>query len=454
MSRTNSSGVAITLAMMGVLSCSDSSSVAPDDIGPAIDGTDAVISSVSVSLASNTIAMGDSTRATATLRDRRGRLVNGSVSWSSQTPAVATVSSAGIVYGVGGGTSSIVATRASRTGSATETVTTPISTVVVASVAVSLTPGTIQIGQTSQATAITRDANNNVLTGRVITWTSSNTGIATVSASGLVTAIAAGSATITALSETKTGTSAITVTDPPPSGGGPVWRGNEPSGMTSIKERSFSSLTEDASWSALESPGASIATDGTAPHSPSGTLHFNYPAGFAGGSSAANSETSVGSYRVFYFCYWIKHSSNWQGHNTGISKHGYVWMGNNPLFVYEAEGAGSGPLSTRMALQGVVAQPNGDGWYGQNLVPSATFTRGQWDYVEILLTGNTSGTADGAMDVYLNGVHVSHWTNIQYSSGTTQWNLFRIYPVWGGIGDVVNADQYLAWDHVYMSGKN
>jgi hypothetical protein len=26
--------------------------------------------------------------------------------------------------------------------------------------------------------------------------------------------------------------------------------------------------------------------------------------------------------------------------------------------------------------------------------------------------------------------------------------------VWGGIGDVVNADQYLAWDHVYMSGKN
>jgi hypothetical protein len=224
--------------------------------------------------------------------------------------------------------------------------------------------------------------------------------------------------------------------------------------MTSINERSFNALNEDPRWENLSSPYATIVTDATAPRSPSNTVHFNYPAGFLGGDSPENTEISVGSYRVFYFCYWIKHSSNWQGHITGISKHGYVWMGNSPLFVFEADGAGSDPLRTRMALQGVVAQPNSNGWYTQNLDPNATFTRGQWDYVEILLTGNTSGTANGVMDVYLNGVHVSNWTGIQYSSGTTQWNLFRIYPVWGGIGDVVNGDQYLAWDHVYMSGKN
>jgi hypothetical protein len=224
--------------------------------------------------------------------------------------------------------------------------------------------------------------------------------------------------------------------------------------MTSIKERAFNALNEDPSWEDLGGPGATLVSDPTAPQSPSSVVHFNYPAGFPGGGSPENTEVLVGTFRVFYFCYWVKHSPNWQGHVTGISKHGYVWMGNSPLFVYEAEGAGSTPLHARMALQGVVAQPNGDGWYGQNLVPSATFTRGQWDYVEILLTGNTSGTANGAMDVYLNGVHVSHWTGIEYSSATTAWNLFRIYPVWGGIGDVVNADQYIAIDHVYMSGKN
>jgi hypothetical protein len=51
-----------------------------------------------------------------------------------------------------------------------------------------------------------------VLTGRTVTWGSSNTGIATVSSSGVVTGVAVGSATITATSETKSGTSSVSVT--------------------------------------------------------------------------------------------------------------------------------------------------------------------------------------------------------------------------------------------------
>src|SRR5207245_1269205 len=59
--------------------------------------------------------------------------------------------------------------------------------------------------------ATTKDANGNVLTGRVVTWASDNTAVATVSPAGLVTAVAPGAATITATSETKSGTAAITV---------------------------------------------------------------------------------------------------------------------------------------------------------------------------------------------------------------------------------------------------
>jgi hypothetical protein len=69
----------------------------------------------------------------------------------------------------------------------------------------------VNVGQTTQLTATTRDANNNVLAGRAVTWSSSNTGIATVSSSGVVTGVATGSATITATSEGKSGTAAITV---------------------------------------------------------------------------------------------------------------------------------------------------------------------------------------------------------------------------------------------------
>ena len=56
-----------------------------------------------------------------------------------------------------------------------------------------------------QATATTLDANDNVLTGRVVTWSSGNTSVATVSSSGVVTATGVGATTIIATSEGKSG---------------------------------------------------------------------------------------------------------------------------------------------------------------------------------------------------------------------------------------------------------
>ena len=86
----------------------------------------------------------------------------------------------------------------------------------VASVGVTPASASVDEGKTAQLTATPKDAAGNVLSGRVVTWTSSNTAAATVSASGLVTGKVAGSATITATSEGHNGTSAITVTPPPP----------------------------------------------------------------------------------------------------------------------------------------------------------------------------------------------------------------------------------------------
>ncbi len=53
------------------------------------------------------------------------------------------------------------------------------------------------------------------MTGRTVTWASSNTAVATVSGAGLVTGKAAGSATITATSEGKSGTASATVANVP-----------------------------------------------------------------------------------------------------------------------------------------------------------------------------------------------------------------------------------------------
>ena len=68
----------------------------------------------------------------------------------------------------------------------------------VSRVTVTLAPGSAAVRQTVQATAVPQDAAGNTLTGRIVTWSSSDTTIATVSASGLVISIAIGNANIVA----------------------------------------------------------------------------------------------------------------------------------------------------------------------------------------------------------------------------------------------------------------
>ena len=84
----------------------------------------------------------------------------------------------------------------------------------VASVALTPVDDTLRVGETAQLTASTKDADGNILTGRVVTWTSSAPAVATVSQTGLVTGVVDGSATITATSENQTATAAIRVFGP------------------------------------------------------------------------------------------------------------------------------------------------------------------------------------------------------------------------------------------------
>jgi hypothetical protein len=223
--------------------------------------------------------------------------------------------------------------------------------------------------------------------------------------------------------------------------------------MTFIKERPFNSLQEDPSWDT--DTWLSIAQDGTAPKSPSNALRFTFPTGFTGGGSS-NGHTgtaSIGNYRVLYISYWAKYSANWYGHESGINKQCYVWKGGAYTpFVMEAEGTGTGPLTPRIGLQRMIV---GDGWYPPNIDPSARFTRGSWFHVEIVITGNSAGTADGSMDLYLNGAHITSASRLQWSADATTWGVFEIYPVWGGVGTItVPSTMTFDWDHVYLSGKN
>lgn len=82
----------------------------------------------------------------------------------------------------------------------------------VRSVVVSPATATVAIGSTHSFIATVTDVVGNALTGRSVTWSSSNTEVATVSSDeGVVRGVAAGTAMVTATSENKTGTATITV---------------------------------------------------------------------------------------------------------------------------------------------------------------------------------------------------------------------------------------------------
>ena len=81
----------------------------------------------------------------------------------------------------------------------------------VATVTVSPADVTLPVGESQQLAATAKDAAGTSLTGRTITWESSDDGVATVSPTGLVSAVGPGDATVTATSEGKSGDAALTV---------------------------------------------------------------------------------------------------------------------------------------------------------------------------------------------------------------------------------------------------
>ena len=80
----------------------------------------------------------------------------------------------------------------------------------VATVVVTPETSLLTIGDTLRLVASTRDAGGAALLGRVVAWSSDAPAVATVSSSGLITAIAAGLVRVTAVSEGRTGAATVT----------------------------------------------------------------------------------------------------------------------------------------------------------------------------------------------------------------------------------------------------
>ena len=196
--------IAAGVSVLSLAAC-DSNSSAPTP----------TLTNLSVALAPATIASGSTAVANANGVDQFGNAIaTGPVTWTSGNAAIATVTSSGLVTGVGAGSTQITATAGGKSAQAAITVTAVPLVLTTVTVNVPLT--SITLGQTTTATASGADQNNAAIPTGTIVWTSSLPQVATVNPStGLITGVAAGTATITAVAGAKFGSRVITVTAPP-----------------------------------------------------------------------------------------------------------------------------------------------------------------------------------------------------------------------------------------------
>jgi uncharacterized protein YjdB len=494
----NSSGVVTGVA-------AGSATIKADDSG--VSGTAAitviagpppapVVTTVTVAPTSASIVAGATTTLQATVKDQNGNVMTGqTVTWSTNNPAAASVNSSGVVTGVAAGSATITATSSGKSGTSSITVT--AAPLVVTTVTVAPTSASIVAGATTTLQATVKDQNGNVMTGQTVIWSTNNPAAATVNSSGVVTGVVAGSATITATSAGKSGTSSITVTalpPPPPPGGTLLFQEN-------FEDANLASRGWYDNTSVILSTTEHIAGSNS-------SAQYRFLAGATSPTSGGAQRHKFTPSNSFYVSFYVKYSANWVGSNKPYHPHEFYALSTldgdydgpsqNYLDVYIEHNYQNGG-KPRLAVQdnksvnySYGALPNnlisitetrstagcngvvessmtsecynaGSYWYNSKTITGpVTFQpspgpgyKNDWNFVEAYFQLNTIvngvGQADGVMQYWFNGALIIDRHDILFRTGarpTLQFNQFLIAPY---IGDGSPADQSMFVDNLRLA---
>lgn len=197
-SRIMSAGLALTMLAVSFAGCGKDEPKEPATVS---------VAGVALNKSSVNLNEGGSESLTATVSPSNA--TNKSVSWKSSDTGVATVDANGKVTAVKAGSATITVTTSDGSKTATCSVTVAANSVPVTDVTIDKAEISIVEGESQKLGATVTPDN---ATDKNVVWTSSDNTVATVDGSGNVTAVKAGSATITAKAGDKTATCLVTVT--------------------------------------------------------------------------------------------------------------------------------------------------------------------------------------------------------------------------------------------------
>jgi uncharacterized protein YjdB len=330
-----------------------------------------------------------------------------------------------------------------------------------------------QLGQELQLTVIARGPDGQVIDNPQVTWSSSDTEVATVDSRGLVVARSVGTALIVASASCcAESTADVNVVAGPAN---PHYT-NEPAGFVELARNDWSALPGD--WGSnrwgLSGPfttdgrsaEVTIANDATAPVGGASVLRMWAPEGYLNGYAPGRTGYSFGTPRRIFVGWWVKYDEDFIIHPFQIKWHfvtiapeaANAWLWVDHFHRHEGNVPGNpgvwAPSRLRLRFQG-------SGWsrdqlQAQNVQPELVeMPYGKWVKLEMYLDLGTPGQPNGVIRLWQDGVLIVELTDLAYPANATGFSNFRHEGTYGGAGHPYPQDQawYVAQTYISAPGS-
>jgi hypothetical protein len=235
--------------------------------------------------------------------------------------------------------------------------------------------------------------------------------------------------------------------------GGGSGSGNEPSDFSQVAKNDLRALNEDG-WYVDGGSGYGIVNEASATGGDQGFLRATFRGGEGESTTPVRMQKNIDGAGLtqIYWSYWIKVSSNFQGHPTATNKINFAWMNGAPIFFMSAEGVGNGPLTLTARMQ---SPAEGREYLRPNQGASGNFSRGSWHRVELLLKANADGGSNGEITAWLDGAKIIAYNDVRFTGAGEDktWDYLDITPIWGGRWGAIANTMTMDVDQMYASGR-